>query len=258
MSGKSSEVERWLTRGDASLVRQFVGQVSRQTSSRRVALDVLRRWETARPLRVIDLGCGTGSSRELLGASGASFHWVGVDIPESPEVSQRTRRDLAFVVFDGDHLPFKDCSADLLYSHQVLEHVRHPEALMNEAARVLSPQGWFVGSTSQLEPFHSRSTFNYTPYGLTQILRTAGFTEIELRPGIDGLTLIVRRLFMFVKLAWLFEMFFEHESPLNAFIEMVGFLARLNPQTRALLKLVFAGQFVFVARRAAEPHGSIR
>lgn len=248
------EMERWLERGDASLVRSCVGsERSWQTSSVRAAVDVIAQWAAAahRPLRLIDLGCGVGSSREQLAVPGVSLRWVGVDIAESPEVNERTRRDLDFIVFDGTRLPLADGIADLIYSHQVLEHVRHPAELLTEAARVLSPEGWLVGSTSQLEPFHSRSTFNYTPYGLLELLRAAGFDRIELRPGIDGLTLTMRRVLMFLKLESLFGIFFDRESPLNLAIEIAGRLTGLRPQTRALVKLVFAGQFVFLARKAA-------
>lgn len=252
MGAFGAEVERWLTRGDASFVRAYVGsERSWQTSSRLAAVDLLSRLKRDRPLRLIDLGCGTGSSHELLAVPGVTLRWVGVDIPQSPEVGQRTRRDLDFVVFDGRRLPIADGAAEFVYSHQVLEHVRHPAELLCEAARILSTDGWLVGSTSQLEPFHSCSTFNYTPYGLAELLRAAGFEWIELRPGIDGLTLTTRRVFSFVKLEWMFELFFEHESPLNLLIEIAGRIVGLSKQTRALLKLVFAGQFIFLARKTS-------
>jgi hypothetical protein len=53
------------------------------------------------------------------------------------------------------------------------------------------------------------------------------------------------------------DFFFETESPLNAAIELFGRIFRLNPQARSLLKLVFAGQFVFIARKAPDPAGEL-
>ena len=72
-----------------------------------------------------------------------------------------------------------------MFSRQVFEHVRHPDALMREVARVLKPGGVFFGSVAYLEPYHSRSIFNFTPYGLMTVLGNAGLRLSELRPGID-------------------------------------------------------------------------
>src|SRR4051794_36293268 len=119
-----------------------------------------------RARRVMDLGCGAGDSVDLFRAVDPGVRWVGVDIEESAEVAERTRADAEFVTFDGRTLPFGDESFDLIYCKQVLEHVEHPRELVAEAMRVLEPGGHLAGSTSQLEAFHSRSIFNWTPYAL--------------------------------------------------------------------------------------------
>ena len=250
----SKAARRWLSSGDAAvLARSVPAHDSRQSSSRRALLECLRAAQSA-PGRVLDLGCGSGGSYELVASAAPLAAWVGVDIADSPEVQTRTRRDLAFVTFDGTRLPLAGGSFDLVYSHQVLEHVRWPAALLAEVARVLSPEGVFVGSTSQLEPFHSRSLWNYTAYGFVELLRAAGFCSIQIQPGIDGLTLTGRRIFSFVKLGRPFDYFFERESPLNLAIEFAARIVGLEPAARNVLKLVFAGQFVFVARKT--PIGS--
>src|SRR5829696_4737995 len=124
--------------------------------------DDLARLYMARPdrppaPRVLDLGCGAGDSVDLFRSLDPRTRWTGADVEQSPEVAQRTRTDADFVSFDGRRLPFADASFDLVYCKQVLEHVRHPAALLVDAARVLRPDGAFVGSTSHLEAFHSRS-----------------------------------------------------------------------------------------------------
>ncbi len=147
-----------------------------------------------RPWRVLDLGCGAGDSVDLFRARDPRVQWVGLDIKGSREALSRTRTDATFEQFDGVAIPFADDSFDLVYSKQVLEHVHRPAALIAEVARVLAPRGSFAGSTSQLEPFHSRSTFNYTPSGLKLLLECAGLELVELRPGIDAFALIARRM----------------------------------------------------------------
>ena len=145
-----------------------------------------------RPWRVLDLGCGSGSSVDLFRARDPDVQWVGLDVPESPEPPTRT--DARFETFDGISIPFGEGSFDLVYCKQVLEHVRHPKPLLADVRRILAPGGYFAGSTSQLEPFHSLSMWNYTPLGFYEIAKEAGLRLIELRPSIDGLTLIARRL----------------------------------------------------------------
>ncbi len=146
-----------------------------------------------RAKRVMDLGCGAGDSVDLFRSVDPEVSWVGVDIERSPEVAERIRADAEFVTFDGRRLPFDDGSFDLVYCKQVLEHVEHPRDLIAEAARVLRPGGHLAGSTSQLEAFHSYSIFNWTPYGFTRVAEDAGLEVVELRPVIDGFTLVAWR-----------------------------------------------------------------
>jgi SAM-dependent methyltransferase len=199
-----------------------------------------------RPWRVLDLGCGAGNSVDLFRARDPEVQWVGLDVPGSPEAAQRTRTDARFETFDGESIPFDDASFDLVYCKQVLEHVRRPEPLLTEVARVMSPNGCFAGSTSQLEPFHSLSVWNYTPLGLNVLLRHAGLGLVELRPGIDGLTLIAVRVFGPGRQ---FARWWGSQSPLNRVIDAYGRARRLDTRTINATKLLFSGQFAFLARR---------
>jgi SAM-dependent methyltransferase len=199
-----------------------------------------------RARRVMDLGCGTGDSVDLFRSVDPEVDWVGVDIQDSPEVAQRRRTDASFVTYDGRRLPFEDACFELVYCKQVLEHVEHPRGLVGEVARVLEPGGWFAGSTSQLEAFHSRSIFNTTPFGFTRVAEDAGLELVELRPVIDGLTLVAWRA---LGLPSFFHRWWARESPPYRIIELASRAARLDARTRNQIKLVLAGQFAFLARR---------
>ena len=196
--------------------------------------------------RVMDLGAGEGGSVDQFRALAPGSEWVGVDIEDSVESRSRTRVDAEFVLYDGVHLPFHDASFDLVYRKQVLEHVAHPEPLLAEVARVLRPGGAFAGSTSQLEAFHSNSRFNYTPFGLAEAMRAAGLDVEELRPGIDGFTLLVRRVLGTPR--WMYRAW-TTESPLNRAIDVAGRVRRADHVAVNTAKLVFCGQFSFLARR---------
>jgi SAM-dependent methyltransferase len=199
-----------------------------------------------RAARVLDLGCGAGDSVDLFRSVDPRVSWVGADIEDSAEVAGRTRTDAEFVSFDGRRLPFEDSSFELVYCKQVLEHVEHPRELLAEVVRVLRSGGHLAGSTSQLEAFHSRSVFNWTPYGFTRAAEDAGLRVVELRPVIDGFTLVAWRA---LGLPRFFHRWWARESPPYRAIELAARAARLDARTRNQIKLVLSGQFAFLARR---------
>lgn len=197
------------------------------------------------PRKVLDFGCGDGRSIDLFKRLLPNADWTGVDIEDSPEVKTRVRDDGRFVTYDGENLPFADKAFDLVYSYQVLEHVRKPEVVLKEVARVMTPDGLFIGQTSQFEAYHSYSLWNFTVYGFKRIMEDAGFKLLELRPGIDGFTLM-RRTYE-GRPAYL-SSYFSKESPINQEIELIE--AAKTVKQRNLRKLWFCGQFIWVAALA--------
>lgn len=196
------------------------------------------------PPVILDLGCGNGNSVDWFRRASPGATWVGVDIAESPEVRVRCREDADFRTYDGVNIPIADNSVDLIFCKQAFTHVRHPAALLSDVRRVLKRTGQFVGSTSQLEPMVSYSRTNSTPYGFFSLLADAGLALREIRPGIDALTLILRRLFW---MPGLFDRFYERESPLNRLIDLAGRCKRRSIQAINARKIMFAGQFGFMA-----------
>lgn len=244
-----SALAAWACRGDNKLIYEYLPQdTSRQGNpiweAQRVLAGARREQHMA---TLLDVGCGAGTSYDIFSSGTPGLRWIGLDIPDSQEVAQRPQRKLPFCFFDGVQIPFADNSVDVAYSRQVFEHVRHPERLLAEIYRVLKPQGWLVGSTSHLEPFHSKSYWNYTPYGFCVLLQEAGFRSVQIRPGIDSVTLIGRRFLSYLKLAGLFERFFNAESPTNMFMEFALRLIGQPASRRNAIKLVFSGQFCFIA-----------
>ncbi|MFI6008431.1 class I SAM-dependent methyltransferase [Streptomyces sp. NPDC051243] len=219
---------------------------ARQVTSRYYVDEVMS--APGAPGLVVDLGCGRGTSARLFRRHVPGVRWVGVDIRDSPEAGQRTPGGDPVVHYDGVHLPLGSDSLPLIYSHQVFEHVARPRELLAEIARVLEPGGRFIGSTSQFEPYHSFSLWNYTPYGFRVLVEEAGLALQEIRPSLDGVALIMRS---YLGRPPEYSRYWDEQSPLNTEIDQ---WATENGRRRAALvnlrKLTYCGQFAF---RVAKP-----
>ena len=94
-----------------------------------------------RPAAVLDVGCGGGQLLAEMAAR-TNARLVGVDAVDTPPAVGEYRR--------GDittGLPAADDEFDVVVLGEVIEHVPHPDLLLREVRRVLSPGGALVLST---------------------------------------------------------------------------------------------------------------
>ena len=92
------------------------------------------------PLRVLEIGCGSGSLTKLLTEFGYSGSYVGVDIADrfdhaAPSAFQRT-----FVELDA-HRFEPDGQFDLVVSVSALEHIPNDQLLIDRLAGFVAPGG---------------------------------------------------------------------------------------------------------------------
>lgn len=96
-------------------------------------------------LDLLDLGCGPGNITNELAGRVAPGKVVGVDLGteviDAANATYATTPNLSFAVDDAYSLSFDDGSFDIVHSHQVLQHVSDPVAVIREAARVCRPNG---------------------------------------------------------------------------------------------------------------------
>src|SRR5262245_16102006 len=88
---------------------------------------------------VLEIGAGTGRQARDLQQRG--FAVSAVDLKGSRYSDNRV---FTVVEYDGVTLPFADASFDVVFSSNVLEHVRDLSALYHEMRRVLKPGGYCI------------------------------------------------------------------------------------------------------------------
>jgi SAM-dependent methyltransferase len=111
-----------------------------------------------RGARLLEIGCGMGTDLLQFARGGACC--TGIDLtPRSIEITRHRFRlydaDGAFMISDGEHLPFRDESFDVVYSNGVLHHTPDTAGAISEVHRVLRP-----GGTAKVMLYH-RNSLNY-------------------------------------------------------------------------------------------------
>jgi SAM-dependent methyltransferase len=116
------------------------------------AFQALSRAEVPLRGRVLDAGCGGGGT--ALSLAEESGFAVGLDLDArfrgtgTRLASEKDVRGIAFVQGDGQRLPFRDGSFDVVFSHSVIEHVGSAESYLRECHRVLRAGGILYLSTA--------------------------------------------------------------------------------------------------------------
>ena len=124
---------------------------------------------------VLDLGCGPRDQAEPIESIG--HRYVGVDYSNQA----------ADILAEAHCLPFAPQIFDCVFSYAVFEHLRAPFSAIEEVARVLKPNGLFIGAVSQGEPFHS-SYFHHTAWGVAALCQSANLKLLRLWSGPTTLT----------------------------------------------------------------------
>jgi SAM-dependent methyltransferase len=86
--------------------------------------------------KVLEIGGGNGFQASIIAGWGCTVR--SFDIAGRPAPAQSFH---AVGEYDGIHLPLPDASVDVVFSSNVLEHVRELPALLAETLRVIKPRG---------------------------------------------------------------------------------------------------------------------
>jgi SAM-dependent methyltransferase len=152
--------------------REFFDSVERHRYQEYAAwMPQLMEFEKFRGARLLEIGCGMGT--DLLQFARGGARCTGIDLtPRSVEISRHRFRlygaNAHFMISDGERLPFRTESFDVVYSNGVLHHTPDTAGSIREVHRVLRP-----GGVAKVMLYH-RNSLNY-------------WFEIVLRRGVLGL-----------------------------------------------------------------------
>ncbi|EXJ92630.1 hypothetical protein A1O3_01182 [Capronia epimyces CBS 606.96] len=96
---------------------------------------------------ILDVGCGPGTITADLAALVPQGKVIGSDAVEGvltqarQVAAERGLTNVAFETADANSLPYPDDSFDIVYCHQVLQHVKDPVGILREMRRVAKPGG---------------------------------------------------------------------------------------------------------------------
>jgi ubiquinone/menaquinone biosynthesis C-methylase UbiE len=148
---------------------------------RRVLEAVLARLSVSRDAEVLDIGCGTGATLELLGRYGRVS---GVDVNPLAVAWARGRGVGEVSEASVDQLPYDDRRFSLVTCLDVLEHVPDDGAALAEATRVTRPGGLLLISAPAHPLLYSGHDVSagharrYTRRGLVSLAESSGWSTV--------------------------------------------------------------------------------
>ncbi|MGO4876832.1 class I SAM-dependent methyltransferase [Pedobacter psychrotolerans] len=123
---------------------------------------------------LLDIGCGNKPYQDKL--ADKVINYTGVDIIQSS-------KNKVDYICPANNIPLESNLFDTVISTQTIEHVEDHQGLINEAYRLLKPDGVFILSGPLYWPLHEEpyDFFRFTKYGFKYILEKAGFEIIETK-----------------------------------------------------------------------------
>lgn len=121
---------------------------------------------------VVDVGCGTKPYAVFVDES---VKYIGVDVDSANEQVD--------IVSSAYSIALDSGYADYVVSFQVLEHLEEPALMLKEAYRLLKPGGEICLTFPMSEHLHEEpyDYFRYTEYGISHLLKAAGFININIK-----------------------------------------------------------------------------
>lgn len=123
--------------------------------------------------KLLDIGCGNKPYESW--SKDYVTEYIGCDIIQSSA-------NKVDVISTANNIPLANSTFDTVLSTQVIEHVEDHQGLVNEAYRLLKPDGYFILSGPMYWNLHEEpyDFYRFTKYGFQHLLEKAGFEVIEI------------------------------------------------------------------------------
>lgn len=160
--------------------------------------------------QLYDLGCGEAPHKNFF--LSYADEYIGVDWSGSyHNTNANISADL------NGELPIDNEVADTVISMSVMEHLREPQVMLNEANRILKTGGNLVLQVPWQWWLHEvpYDFFRYTPYGLKHMLEKSGFVDILIEPQSGFFSM------WFLKLNYFSLQFLRGPYPLRLLIAII-------------------------------------
>jgi SAM-dependent methyltransferase len=182
--GDDGEFDPFLERGWATIRNRFVQMI-----------------QPTKPLRFLDVGCGTGQSRQIYEQWAEPY--TGIDLSQKAlDQAKRKFPNDSWLCEDACDLPFENDTFDIVAFSSVLHHIPDYGLALKEAYRVLKPGGRaFAFDPNILHPamklFRDPDSKFYNPEGVSpnerplhptalwRAFEVAGFSPIQQRAQSD-------------------------------------------------------------------------
>jgi SAM-dependent methyltransferase len=200
---------------------------------------------SARPRRVLDLGCGVGGF--LAGLAELGERVVPTDLDRASLAHCKERGFGLGVVSDGYALPFADRSFELVCLFDALEHIPDEARALSEVARVLAPGGHVVASVPAYPFLYAnndrvaRHCRRYTRASLARALAGAG---LELERNTHTNVFLFPLILPTVLLLKLWERLLQRRPD----PERTNLSVPIPASVQSLLYRVFAAELFFTCR----------
>ncbi|MEM7600209.1 MAG: methyltransferase domain-containing protein [Verrucomicrobiota bacterium] len=139
---------------------------------------------TDRPLRVLDLGCGTGVvTRQLIEslAPGSEVH--GGDVSAELLKQAKLCSPNSGIIWDhlpSGPLPYADETFDAVTMHTLLSHVPNPLSILAESKRILKPDGRLI----VFDADHAGTTYSQSDFEKTRRMDHLLISAIATNPDV--------------------------------------------------------------------------
>jgi ubiquinone/menaquinone biosynthesis C-methylase UbiE len=115
------------------------------------------------PTRILDVGCGRGTSTLRLVRQFPAATVIAADLSPTLLATACGRLtaqpgDTSFAAADFHHLPFADRSIDVAVAAFCLYHSPHPDQALTEISRCLRPGGHAIVTTKSADSYHTIDT----------------------------------------------------------------------------------------------------